>query len=276
MKARLISLVDTHCHLTEDEFDSDREQVIQRAQSAGIHKILVPGIDLESSHQAIELSKEYPTLYAGVGIHPHNASDWKPSIEEEIRSLAQSTHVVAIGEIGLDFYRNLSPKGKQIDVFQAQLEIAAELHLPVIVHNRDATEDVVSILVDWSKRYDASLPEGRGVLHAYSADVSVANTVINAGFFLGIAGPITYKNNHELREIAASVPLSRLLIETDSPNLTPHPYRGKRNEPVNVALVAEYLSKVVGEDISYTARITSENAAGLFGWENGRNHSTLH
>jgi TatD DNase family protein len=276
MTESTFSLVDTHCHLTQEEFEFDREQVIQRAQTAGVHTILVPGIDLESSRRSIALTKQYPSIYAAVGIHPHNAREWTTSSRDELLSLAESPRVVAIGEIGLDYYRNLSPKEIQLEVFQAQLELAGELSLPVIIHNRDATEDVVSILLEWSKSCTASFPEGKGVLHAYSADISTARKVIDAGFFLGIAGPITYRNSHKLREITACMPHSRLLIETDAPYLSPHPYRGKRNEPSNVSLVAEHLSKVIDKDLSYTARKTTMNAAGLFGWENGKNHRTLH
>ncbi|OGO17097.1 MAG: hypothetical protein A2Z14_09345 [Chloroflexi bacterium RBG_16_48_8] len=269
-------LVDTHCHLTLDAFDNDRGQVIQRALTTGVHKIVVPGIDLESSQEAIALSETYPSIFAAVGIHPHNANHWNPSYREKIISLAKSSKVVAIGEIGLDYHRNLSPKEQQLNVFRFQLDIASELKLPVIIHNRDATSDIIDYLVIWSKRQQVLVGSGMGVLHAFSADVTTAFQMIDAGFLVGIAGPITYKNAASLREIAIKIPSSSMLIETDAPYLTPHPYRGKRNEPANVALVAEHLSEIIGQDYRTTARITSQNAAGLFGWQNGTNYSILH
>ncbi len=271
-----LTLVDTHCHLTLKAFDHDRNQVIQRALNRGVDKIVVPGMDLKSSREAVTLSEVYPSVYAAVGIHPHHADQWKSSDHAEIISLAKSSKVVAIGEIGLDYYRNLSPKPQQVEVFQSQLEIASELNLPVIIHNRDATSDIIEYLGIWLKKYKLSSEQNIGVLHAFSADITTALKVIDTGFFVGIAGPITYKNAASLREIVMKIPLSSILIETDAPYLTPHPYRGKRNEPANVALVAEHLSKILGQDNTTTTRITSNNAARLFSWHNGTNNSTLH
>ena len=276
MNEPLATLVDTHCHLTVKAFDRDRKDVIHRALSSGVQKIIVPGLDLASSKAAVQLAEANPAIHAAVGIHPHNAKNWDASHKERIVSLAHSSKVVAIGEIGLDFYRNLSEPGIQLEVFQSQLEIAAELDLPVIIHNRDATSDIIGTLTEWSKDFIHSENKGIGVLHAYSADIETALQIIDAGFYVGIAGPITYKNAQNLREIVTKIPLSRVLIETDAPYLTPHPYRGKRNEPANVALVAEYLSGILGQEYETTARITSENAADLFGWRNGTNHSSLH
>lgn len=276
MNEPLATLVDTHCHLTVDVFDRDRKQVIHRALTSGVQKILVPGLDLASSKAAIQLAECNPAIYAAVGIHPHNAKNWKPSYKEQIISLAHSSKVVAIGEIGLDYYRKLSPPGIQLEVFQSQLEIAADLNLPVIIHNRDATSDIIGTLAIWSKDFKHSDVKGIGVLHAYSSDIETALQIIDTGFYVGIAGPITYKNAQSLREIVTKIPLSSVLIETDAPYLTPHPYRGKRNEPANVVLVAEYLSGILGQEYETTARITSENAADLFGWRNGTNHSSLH
>jgi len=270
------ALVDTHCHLTSQAFDSDRRQVILRAIASGVHRIVVPGMDLDSSREAVALAQEYPSIFAAVGIHPHHASQWKSSFRKEIISLTKSPKVVAIGEIGLDYYRNLSPKPEQIEAFHSQLELAAELNLPVIIHNRDATSDIIEYLDRWSNKLVKSAGEKLGVLHAFSADSSTAFQVIDAGFLIGIAGPITYKNAESLRDVAVKIPLQSILIETDAPYLTPHPHRGKRNEPANVSLVAEHLSKIVGQDYKTTTRITSKNAAGLFGWNDGTNHSTVH
>ena len=268
-------LVDTHCHLTVKDFDQDCEQVIERALESGVHKIVVPGLDLESSQEALRLAEVYPSIYAAVGIHPHNAKNWDSTYKEQIQSLVKSSKVVAIGEIGLDFYRNLSPKVLQLNVFQSQLEIAAELDLPVIIHNREATSDIINILKRWSEER-GSFENGLGVLHAFSSDLATAIKMIDAGFYIGIAGPITYKNAHSLREIVRELPLSRILIETDAPYLTPHPHRGKRNEPAYVTLVAKYLSDILRQDYKSLAQITSENAVGLFGLGNGTNRSTLH
>jgi TatD DNase family protein len=270
------ALVDTHCHLMLEAFDRDREQVIQRALTAGVQRIVVPGIDLDSSRKAVLLAEKYNLIFASVGIHPHYAIHWTSSYREEMISLAKSSKVVAIGEIGLDYYRNLSPRRQQIEVFQEQLEIAIELNLPVIIHNRDATNDIIEYLDKMSRRHKLSARKNTGVLHAFSADITTALHVINAGFFVGLAGPITYKNAEGLREIAKKIPLSSILIETDAPYLTPHPYRGKRNEPAYVALVAEHLSKIIGKDYIKTAWTTSKNAARLFGWQNGTDDSTLH
>jgi len=270
-----LGLVDTHCHLTMEAFDDDRDQVIERAQKAGVHKIVVPGLDFPSSEKAVSLGRAYPSVYVAVGFHPHDASSWAADSKKELISLAKSDKVVAIGEIGLDYYRNFSPKDVQIEVFQYQLEIATELNLPVIIHNRDASSDVIDILIEWSKTKISSTRTMLGVLHAFSADLTTAYKVIDAGFLLGIAGPITYKNASNLREITTKIPSRSLLIETDAPYLTPHPHRGKRNEPANVVLVAEHLSKTLKQDYKITTRMTSENAAGLFGWDNGTNNSTI-
>jgi len=259
-------LVDTHCHLTLDVFKDDREAVIQRALTAGVQKIIVPGIDLESSQDTVALSETHPSIYAAVGIHPHNAKFWDSSYREKIISLARSSKVVAIGEIGLDYYRNLSTHEQQLDAFRYQLEVASELKLPVIIHNRDATSDIIEYLLIWSKEQQTRSGSGVGVFHAYSADLSTAFQIIDAGFLIGIAGPITYKNAASLREISMKIPSTSILIETDAPYLTPHPFRGKRNEPANVILVAEQLSKIIGKDYRTTALLTSQNAADLFGW----------
>jgi TatD DNase family protein len=269
-------LVDTHCHLTLKDFDRDRVDVIDRALKIGVQKMVVPGLDLESSREAIALAQVYPSIYAAVGIHPHNASQWKSSYRDEFISLTKSPKVVAIGEIGLDYYRNLSPQQQQLEAFQSQLQIAADLKLPVIIHNRDATSDIIEYLRICSKKHTNLARQRLGVLHAFSADLQTAFQVIDAGFLIGIAGPVTYKNAKSLREIVMKIPLASILIETDAPYLTPHPYRGKRNEPANVALVAEHLSKILGRDYTATARTTSQNAAGLFGWQDGKNQRTLH
>ena len=269
MKTEFASLVDTHCHLTLDAFEKDRRMVIERAFEQGVHKIVVPGIDLQSSREAVELAEEYPTLHAAVGIHPHRADTWNASVAKELMQLSYATSVVAIGEIGLDFYRNFTTREVQLHAFHAQLEIAGERKLPVIIHNREAINEIVDDLLPWSSKLDETLLNRAGVLHAYSADLSDARRMIDAGFYLGIAGPITFKNGEQLRNLITEVPVTRLVVETDSPYLSPHPHRGKRNEPGNVKFIADRLATGLEHDYDETAALTSKNAAGLFGWTYG-------
>ena len=264
-------LTDTHCHLTSNAFQNDRKQVIQRALEAGVDRIIVPGVDLESSRQAVALAEDFPSVYAAVGIHPHNADRWDSTSSSTLAELAKRGGVVAIGEIGLDFYRNLSTKNNQAYAFREQLDLAAEYGLPVIIHNREATVEVMHELRDWVTDINSSLQSNAGVLHAFSADLNTALEAIQAGFYIGIAGPISFKNSGVLQNVAGSVPISRMLTETDSPFLTPSPHRNRRNEPANVVVVAEHLSRIIKRDYDTTVTVTSQNAAKLFGWENGKN-----
>jgi TatD DNase family protein len=267
----MATLADTHCHLTEDIFEKDCKQVIERALEGGIEWIVVPGMDIESSKRAIALAEEYPNVFAAVGVHPHNADGWDGDSFPALNHLAQADNVVAIGEIGLDHYRNFSSQDNQLHAFRAQLELAAKLSLPIIVHNRQATGVLIPELDHWVSMIADKMRTRPGVLHAFSEELSVATHVINAGFYIGIAGPISYKNSSKLQEIVTGVPLTKMLTETDSPFLTPAPKRNERNEPVNVTVVAEHLSRIIERDYDSTVRITSQNAAKLFGWQNG-NH----
>jgi TatD DNase family protein len=268
-------LTDSHCHLTLPEFEGDLEDVLQRATDAGVTKLLVPGIDLESSARAVSLSDRYPQIYAAVGIHPHAASSWSQDAERRILDMLQSERVVAIGEIGLDYYRRLSPPAAQRVAFEAQLRIAAERGLPVVIHNRQAMDDVLGFTLDWAAQLTGSLAGRAGVMHAFSADADSASRSVQAGFYIGIAGPITYPNAQDRRDLALGMPLNRLLVETDSPALPPQPFRGKRNEPSHVRIVAQALGQVRGISLDETARVTSENAATLFSWEHGTNDSHI-
>lgn len=271
MNSKNSPTADTHCHLTAKVYDSDRNEVIERALDSGIRWMVIPGMDLASSRQAVELAQEYANIYAAVGIHPHNADGWTSSHSLELADLANSEHVVAIGEIGLDYYRNYSTRENQMHAFRSQLDLAAQTHLPVIIHNRDATKDVMAELESWISRIDETLKLKAGVLHAFSADLEAAERAIQAGFYIGIAGPISYQSASDLKEIAVKLPITRILTETDSPFLTPHPNRNKRNEPSNVNTVVEHLSIITKKDYDLTAEITSENATTLFGWKNGKN-----
>jgi TatD DNase family protein len=256
-----LTLTDTHCHLHFPHFDPDREAVLARARAAGVTVFLVPGTDLPSSRRAVALAQQHPDVFAAVGVHPHAAKTLRERELQELRELAGHPKVVAIGEVGLDYYRNLSPRAEQVRALEQQLALAAELGLPVIVHNREATGEVLAALRAWR-------PQGRaGVLHSFSGDVPDAEAAVGLGFCVGITGPVTYRNGEQMRRVAAAVPLDRLLIETDSPYLSPQPFRGQRNEPAHVRAVAEKIAEVRGLPLAEVARASGANAAALFGWE---------
>ena len=264
-------LTDTHCHLDLDRFDGDREAVIQRAQDAEVERILVPGLDLESSVAAIKLAERCELVFAAVGVHPNDAGAWEENTLEEIRSLAGHQKVVAIGEIGLDYYWDRHPRDLQQSIFRRQLGIAGELGLPVVVHNRESDDDVVEMLLAWQAelaRAGNPLAGRPGVLHSFSAGLAHAHRAIAANFHIGITGPITFKNAPELRALVKELPLVQLLVETDSPFLSPHPFRGQRNEPARVRLVAEAIAEVKNLDLEEVVRQTGLNADRLFGWGN--------
>lgn len=258
-------MIDSHAHLDFPQFEEDREQVIDRAREAGITEIINVGADLVSSRRSVELAERYPFIYAAVGIHPHDADSLDESVLDEVRTLAMHPKVVAIGEIGLDYYRDLSPRERQVDAFERQLELARSLELPFIVHDRDAHDEVMSIL-EATAGEQGSL---RGVLHCFSGDVSMANRALELGLQISVGGPVTFRNARLLPDVVREVPLSRLLLETDCPYLAPHPYRGKRNEPAYVVLVAQAVATLKGVSVSEVQRTTSHNARVLcgLGWE---------
>ncbi len=260
-------LTDTHTHLGFPQFDSDRERVIERAKTAGIKAIVNVGADLASSQAAVALAEAYPQIYAAVGVHPHDAKTLTGETLEELRDLANHPRVVAIGEIGLDFYRDLSPRDKQHQAFQQQLALASEIGKPVIIHDRDAHSEVMAILRHWiesSHKPAAISHQPVGVLHCFSGDLAMAQEAIELDFYISIAGPVTFKNAQGLRELVRQFPLEKLLVETDCPYLAPHPYRGKRNEPAYVKLVAQEVARIQGVSLEAVARITSDNAQALF------------
>ncbi len=257
-------MIDTHCHLNFDAYDADRAEVIARAAAAGVTRVINPGVDADSSRAAVALAEQYSGIYAAVGIHPNNSTNFSDADLDWIEALASDSKVVAIGEIGLDYHWDDSPKGKQFSALEAQLTLAARLELPVIIHNREASDDLITILEHWTADLPESLRDRPGVLHSFSAPPEVAERALAAGFYLGFTGPITFKNADELRRIATSVPLERLLVETDAPFLTPSPYRGKRNQPAYIPLIIERLAnlKVMLED--ELAAVTVANAERLF------------
>ena len=259
-------LVDSHTHIDMRLYNRDRDQVLERARGAGVAAVVDVGCDLDSSRAAIRLAAQYSEVFAALGFHPHSAAKMRDSDLKRLSELAQHPKVVAIGEIGLDFYRNLSPREAQVEAFKKQLALACRLKLPVIVHCRDAQEEVLSILTEWA--YGAGgvggAKEPLGVLHCFSGDRELSQRYIEMGFLLSIAGPITYPSSHAM-EIAHHIPLDKLLIETDCPFLTPQPYRGKRNEPSNVSFVAEKIGEIRGVPTDVVAEHTTANAAQLFG-----------
>lgn len=251
---------DSHAHLDFPQFDGDRQQVIDRAREAGITRIINVGADLLSSEKSVELAERYPCIYASVGIHPHDADTLNEANFEALQAMAAHPRVVAIGEIGLDYYRNLSPRGKQMEAFERQLDLAESLGLPVIVHDRDAHDDVVATL---QRRADGGSAL-RGVLHCFSGDLSMARQAIDMGLYISVGGPVTFQNARKLPEIVQDIPLTRLLLETDCPYLAPHPYRGQRNEPAYVVLVAQKVAALKNVSLAEVQRVTTKNVQDLF------------
>ena len=251
-------LFDTHAHYDDEQFDTDRDEILSGLPARGVGLVVNPGITVETSRTAVELARRYPHVYAAVGIHPENCGDFSTAQLEEIRRLAGEEKVVAIGEIGLDYHwEENPPRQLQQQVFRLQLELARELDLPVIVHDRDAHADTLSIVKEF--------PGLRGEFHCYSGSVEIARELLKMGWYLGFDGPITYKNNKKAPEVAAVTPLERMLIETDSPYLTPVPYRGKRNDSGYVHLVAEKLAEWKGVAPEEMERNTTDNGKQFFG-----------
>lgn len=255
-----MNLIDTHTHLDFPQFDDDRERVIERAAIAGVKAIINVGADLASSQAAVALAEAYPQVYAAVGVHPHDAKIMTREMLEELRALASHPKVVAVGEIGLDFYRDLSPRDQQRQAFKQQLALASEVEKPVIIHDREAHKEVMAILRRWVEGHHQST----GVLHCFSGDLAMAQEAIKMGFYISMAGPVTFQNARRLRELVRQLPLEKLLVETDCPYLTPHPHRGKRNEPAYVRFVAQEVAHINGLTLEEVARVTSDNARALF------------
>lgn len=253
-------LIDTHCHLDFEKFDADRDAVVERAAAAGVSRIVVPALDLGNAHMALTLAEQYDGVYAAVGVHPNSAAGWEDEWIGRLRTLAEHKKVVAIGEIGLDYYWDKAPRPIQKRALSMQLELAAELELPVIIHNRESNEDVIRLLAA-SSLAPRPFP---GVLHSFLADAETARAALEMGFMLGFTGPVTYKKNDALRRIVADTPDDRILVETDAPFLAPQQHRGKRNEPAYVALIAERIAAVRGAETAEFARQSTANALRLF------------
>ena len=250
-------LIDTHAHLDDRAFDKDRPALIARLHADGVGAVTV-GASLDSSRGAVRLAERHRLIWATVGVHPHGAKYVAPKALHELEDLAKTPRVVAVGEIGLDYYRDLSPRDVQRSVFAAQLELAKRLELPVVLHNRESTDDLVAILRQAGKSH-------RGVVHSFLGDAALAETFLALGLYLGVGGPLTYPANEALRDAVRRAPLDRLVLETDCPYLTPVPHRGKRNEPAYIEFVAAEIARLRDISIDEVARQTTANALVLFG-----------
>jgi len=252
-------LVDTHCHLNHEQLLDDLEPSIDRARAAGVQSMIVVGYDLESSERAVEIANLHESVYAAVAIHPHDSRNYDDAAEERLRELSADPRVVAIGEVGLDYHYDFSPREDQFRAFRAQIGLASEAGLPIIIHCREAYDDLIGLL-------EREKPVGMGcVMHCWAGNAAEAERALNLGCYLGFGGVLTFKNADENRAIAASAPLDRLLVETDAPYLAPVPYRGKRNEPASAKLVAEKLAEIRGISVEQVAAATTSNAHRLFG-----------
>jgi TatD DNase family protein len=295
-----VNLTDTHCHLDLEQFDPDRPAVLERAALAGVTHILVPGLSLPSSRSAVTLAGSHPMLSAAIGVHPTEASTWTDFSINELASLASgafgasgasvpsgtsdtsdtspASKVVAIGEIGLDYYWDSATQEIQKHILEEQLALAARIALPVILHMREAKDslheqcagDLLQILETWTARLrleNNPLAGRPGVLHSFSGSLETARRALRLGFFIGVTGPVTFKNARARQEIVAALPLDHILLETDAPFQTPHPYRGKRNEPSYVRLIADKIALLHSRTVDEVATLTSGNAGRLFAWK---------
>ena len=249
-------LFDTHAHYYAEQFDPDRDEVLSALPAANVGLVLCPGCDLESSRQSIALAEQYPFLYAAAGVHPEDALGLPDDWLEQVEAMTHHPKVKAVGEIGLDYYWQEVPRDLQKEVFRAQLALAQRLDMPVIVHDREAHADTLAIVREF--------PGVTGVFHCFSGSPEMARELLKMGWYLGFDGPVTYKNARRAPEVAAVTPLDRMLIETDSPYMTPVPYRGRRNDSGYVHLVAEKLAEWKGVTPEEMARVTTENGKRLF------------
>jgi TatD DNase family protein len=252
-------LIDTHCHFNHERFALDLPECLERAEMAGVRQMVVVGYNLESSEQAVALAERYaPVLFAAVAVHPHDACHWNAATADRLRELAANPRVVAIGEIGLDFHYDFSPRPDQDTAFRAQLALAQEVGLPVIIHCREAYPETLAALAA------EGIERIGGVMHCWAGTPSEAEQAVGLGMYLGFGGTLTFKNAESTREAARAIPLERLLVETDAPYLAPVPHRGQRNEPAYTRLVAEKLAELRGLAFPDLAALTTANAQKLF------------
>jgi len=254
--------IDTHVHLNADQYEEDLQEVIDRALEAKVERMVVIGFDRKTIERTMQLIEQYDFVYGVIGWHPVDAIDCTQQDLEWIEKLASHPKIVGIGEIGLDYYWDKSPKDVQQALFRKQIQLAQKINLPIIIHNRDATGDVVQIL-----REENAASVG-GVMHCFSGSVETARECITMNFMISLGGPVTFKNARLPKEVATEIPLEHLMIETDAPYLAPHPHRGKRNEPAFVPLVAEEIARLKGLTIEEIAQATTANAKKFFGIDN--------
>ncbi|ARB39569.1 MULTISPECIES: TatD family hydrolase [Mammaliicoccus] len=251
-------LIDTHVHLNADQYDEDLQEVIDRALEEGIDRMFVVGFDTNTIERTMKLIDQYDFIYGIIGWHPVDAIDCTEERLQWIEELSKHPKIIGIGEMGLDYHWDKSPKDIQKDVFRKQIALAKRVQLPIIIHNREATQDCVDIL----KEENAS--EVGGIMHSFSGSNEIADEILKMNFYISLGGPVTFKNAKQPKEVAQHVPLDRLLVETDAPYLSPHPYRGKRNEPARVKLVAEQIAELRGISYEEVCKATTENAERLF------------
>lgn len=260
-------LVDSHCHLQDSQFESDRDEVLDRARQAGVSAFVVIGTDLESSRRAVDLADSHSDVYAAVGVHPHDAKDLDDRTLGALERLADSPKVVAIGEIGLDYYRNLSPPEAQIDAFHRQLDLAQRLSLPVVIHSREADSETYDVIASYEERALPDWPKDRplGVMHCFAGDLMLALRYIQIGFMISIPGTCTYPKADRVGAVAGGIPLRWMAVETDAPYLPPQPHRGRRNEPAYLTDTVARIAELRGDSPQTVAERTAISAAWLFG-----------
>ena len=281
-----LELVDTHCHLDFNKFDNDRNEVVLRAQIAGLTHMLIPGVTIESSRMAVKLSENNPALFSAIGIQPNDALTWNDHSISDLIQLYSSNNnppsserkkIVAIGEIGLDYYWDAAPQAHQKSILFEQLQIAARFSLPAILHLREkqdaehglCSEDLLEILSNWTNLLISTknpISSHPGVLHSFSGNIETAHKAIQLGFLIGVTGPVTFTNAKKRQDLIASIPLEHLLLETDAPYLSPHPKRGQRNEPANIHYMATKVAELHKESLARVAEQTCMNAKILFNW----------
>lgn len=260
-------LSDTHAHIDFNAFDADRAQVIERAKQAGLGFMINISIDLETAENSIRLARQNPGfIFTAVGIHPNYTSDYNEKMVEKLECLAHEPEVLAIGEIGLDYYRDHATPEQQRRALFPQLDLAARLHLPIILHERSSAHELVPILIEWQKNLPENSPikAHPGVMHSYGASLEYLPTLLEAGFYFGIGGPVTYKNAQDKHSLVQLLPLERILLETDCPYLTPHPHRGERNEPAYIPYIASKIAQLKDLSIAEVSTQTAKNAFTLF------------
>lgn len=251
-------LIDTHCHLDFKDFDNDRDEVIERARESGVSVIINVGTSLESCEKTLELAKKHSGIFASLGVHPHGADKTGDEVISKLKDMAKDKKVVAIGETGLDFYRNKSPRDVQKALFAKFIRLSRELQLPLIIHNREADEEVLSLLKEEAKG------EPRGVMHCFSGDRNFLKRCLDAGLLVSFTCNLSFKNAFRLKDTAAFAPIDKILLETDAPFLAPEAHRGKRNEPSYIRYLAKELARIKNMTVEDIESITTENAARFF------------